>query len=107
MWTGHCWRRMGRYGRARPRRWAGARGVARPAAAGIRPVLCTGRRYRRALPIALELGIDAPLVCNSGAIVKDPNGHRTLWRADLDLGLVADLLSLYAERDELAVSFID
>ena len=28
-------------------------------------------------------GIDAPLVCNSGALVKDPRGHRTLWRADL------------------------
>lgn len=95
---------LDRSGRLRPQT---VRAVARAAASGIRPVLCTGRRYRRALPIAQELGVEAPLVCNSGAIVKDPNGHRTLWRADLDPGLVAELLSLYAERDELAVSFID
>lgn len=83
------------------------RAVARAAEAGIRPVLCTGRRYRRALPIARELGLDAPLVCNSGALVKASSDHRTLWRADLDPGLVADLLDLYDGRDEVVVSFTD
>src|SRR5271169_6062992 len=72
-----------------------AAAVARAAVAGIRPVLCTGRRYRRALPIAQQLGIDAPLVCNSGAIVKDPRNHRTLWRADFDQTLAADVLDLF------------
>src|SRR6185312_12931659 len=37
-------------GRLRPRT---AAAVARAAEAGIRPVLCTGRRYRRARPIAV------------------------------------------------------
>ncbi len=95
---------LDRSGHIRP---STARAVARAAGAGIRPVLCTGRRYRRALPIARELGLDAPLVCNSGALVKESGGHRTLWRADLDPGLVADLLALYDERDELVVSFTD
>ena len=95
---------LDRSGRLRPRT---ADAVARAAASGMRPVLCTGRRYRRALPIAAELGIGAPLVCNSGALVKESRDHRTLWRADLEPGLVADLLALYAERDELAVSFTD
>ena len=81
--------------------------MARAAEAGIRPVLCTGRRYRRALPIARELGLDAPLVCNSGALVKSSGDHRTLWRADLDPDLVAGLLDLYHERDDLAISFTD
>lgn len=81
--------------------------MARAAAAGVRPVLCTGRRYRRALPIARELGIDAPLVCNSGALVKSSADHRTLWRADLPPDLVSGLLHLYAERDDLAISFTD
>ena len=81
--------------------------VARAARAGIRPVLCTGRRYRRALPVARQLGLDAPLVCNSGALVKDPAGHRTLWRADLDAGLVAEVLARFVERDEPAISFTD
>ena len=84
-----------------------AAAVARAAAAGIRPVLCTGRRYRRARPVAEQLGLDAPLVCNSGAIVKDPAGHRTLWRADLDHALLADVLALFNRHDEPVVSFTD
>jgi 5-amino-6-(5-phospho-D-ribitylamino)uracil phosphatase len=84
-----------------------AAAVTRAAEAGIRPVLCTGRRYRRALPIAQELGIDAPLVCNSGAIVKDPNDHRTLWRADFDDSLATEVLDLFRGHDQPAVAFTD
>jgi 5-amino-6-(5-phospho-D-ribitylamino)uracil phosphatase len=91
-------------GTLRPRT---ADAVARAARAGIRPVLCTGRRYRRAQPIAHQLGIDAPLVCNSGAIIKDPRGHRTLWRADFDLTLAADVLRLFQDHDQPAVVFTD
>jgi hydroxymethylpyrimidine pyrophosphatase-like HAD family hydrolase len=88
-----------------PERTAAA--VRRAAAAGLRPVLCTGRRYRRALPVAESLGIDAPLVCNSGALVKDPEGHRTLWRADLGPGLAGEVLRMLRERGQPAVSMID
>ncbi len=91
-------------GTLRPRT---AAAVARAAAAGIRPVLCTGRRYRRALPIALQLGIDAPLVCNSGAIVKDPRNHSTLWRADLDMRLAADVIEFFQADDQPRVIFTD
>jgi 5-amino-6-(5-phospho-D-ribitylamino)uracil phosphatase len=91
-------------GTLRPRT---ADAVARAARAGIRPVLCTGRRYRRAQPIAHQLGIDAPLVCNSGAIIKDPRSHRTLWRADFDLTLAADVLRVFEDHDQPAVVFTD
>jgi hydroxymethylpyrimidine pyrophosphatase-like HAD family hydrolase len=84
-----------------------AEAVARAARAGIRPVLCTGRRYRRARPVADSLGLDAPLVCNSGAIVKEPAGHRTLWRADFDAPLLAEILAVFRARDEPVVSFTD
>src|SRR5580704_5425188 len=90
--------------RLRPRT---AAAVARAARAGIRPVLCTGRRYRRARPIAEELGLDAPLVCNSGALVKDPASHRTLWRADFDAPLLAAILDLFRAHDQDAVTFTD
>src|SRR5580704_13939030 len=85
-------------GTLRPRT---AEAVARAARAGIRPVLCTGRRYRRARPVAEQLGLDAPLVCNSGAIVKDPVAHRTLWRADFDDELLADVLNVFQAHGEL------
>src|SRR4051812_28584205 len=81
--------------------------VARAARAGIRPVLCTGRRYRRARPVAEQLGLDAPLVCNSGALVKDPSNHRTLWRADFDAARLAEVLAVFRARGELALSFTD
>lgn len=84
-----------------------AEAVALAARAGIRPVLCTGRRYRRARPVAVQLGIDAPIVCNSGAVVKEPAGHRTLWRADFDAPLLADVLAVFRDRGEPAVSFTD
>ncbi len=91
-------------GALRPRT---AAAVARAARAGIRPVLCTGRRYRRALPIARELGLDAPLVCNSGAIIKDPSNHSTVWRADFDAGLDAAVLQLFHAQGQPAVVFTD
>lgn len=54
----------------------------RAAAAGVRIVLATGRRYSRALPLAAPLGIDAPIVSASGALIKRPSDHHTLFRAD-------------------------
>jgi Cof subfamily protein (haloacid dehalogenase superfamily) len=84
-----------------------AAAVARAARAGIRPVLCTGRRYRRARPIAEQLGLDAPLVCNSGAIIKDPRNDRTLWRADFDTALAELVLALFDLHHQPAVVFTD
>ena len=81
--------------------------VARAASAGIRPVLCTGRRYRRAWPIAQQLKIDAPLVCNSGAIIKDPSSGRTIWRADFDGSLSEEVLELFHRTNQPAVVFTD
>ncbi len=91
-------------GALRPRT---ARAVARAAQAGIRPVLCTGRRYRRARPIAQQLALDAPIVCNSGAIVKDPRDDRTLWRADFDLARAVAILKLFDAEHRPAVCFTD
>ncbi len=84
-----------------------ASAIAKAARAGIRPVLCTGRRYRRARPIAEQLGIDAPIVCNSGALVKEPFENRTLWRADFDADLLAEVLAIFRTLDEPIVSFTD
>ena len=56
----------------------------RAANAGIQVVLATGRRYRRTLHLVEPLGIDVPLVTGSGALVKDPRDHRTLYAARFD-----------------------
>lgn len=72
--------------------------IARVRAAGIRVVLATGRRYRDTLPVAARLGIDAPLVTASGALVKDPRSHATLERAAFDAEVLAGVLRLIVER---------
>ena len=56
--------------------------------AGIQVVLATGRRYSRTLHLIEPLGIAVPLVTASGALVKDPRDHRTLFRAEFDPGIL-------------------
>ena len=48
---------------------AAAVGAAREA--GIRVCVATGRMYRSALPHALALGVDLPLICYQGALIQE------------------------------------
>ena len=84
-----------------------ARAIERIVAAGIRPVLCTGRRPRRTIPIARELGLSGPIVCNSGALIKSTADQATLWRADLGPPVVAEILAVFRSFDQPAISFLD
>ena len=46
--------------------------------AGLRVILCTGRRFRSARPWAQELHLDGPIVVHNGALVKDVASAATL-----------------------------
>jgi Cof subfamily protein (haloacid dehalogenase superfamily) len=81
--------------------------LGRAAAAGVRLVLATGRRYSRALPLVEPLGIDAPLVTASGALIKHPDGHRTLYRARFDPGALRRTLEVVAAAGYEAVLYAD
>jgi Cof subfamily protein (haloacid dehalogenase superfamily) len=37
---------------------------------GVLVTICTGRRFRDALPVALELSLNAPVICHNGALLK-------------------------------------
>lgn len=67
--------------------------LVRAGAAGIHVVLATGRRYSRTLHLVEPLRIDVPLVTASGALVKDPKSHRTLYRAEFDGQVLPDTLA--------------
>ena len=86
---------------------ATAQGIARLVAAGVRPVLCTGRRPRRTIPIARQLKLTTPLVCNSGALIQSGTDRATLWRADLDRAVVVEALRICREFDQPTISFLD
>lgn len=68
--------------------------LARAGAAGIRVVLATGRRYSHALPLVAPLELDVPLVTASGALVKDPIEHRTLYRAEFEPQVLLEALGI-------------
>lgn len=62
--------------------------------AGIRVVVATGRRYGRTLHLLEKLGLRVPLVAASGALVKDPRDHRTLYRAEFPGSLLRETLAV-------------
>ena len=79
----------------------------RACAAGLKLVLATGRRYSRALPLVEPLGLDVPLVTASGALIKHPLDHRTLFRATFERRLLCDLLDVIERRGFEAVLYAD
>lgn len=48
---------------------------------GLRVLLCTGRRFRTALPLAQTLQLQEPLIVHNGALVKDAVSGRTLQQS--------------------------
>jgi Cof subfamily protein (haloacid dehalogenase superfamily) len=70
-------------------------------------VLATGRRYSRALPIVESLGLDLPLISGSGALVKHPADHRTLYCADLPRDTLLAVLRVIDQSGYQAVLYAD
>ncbi len=68
--------------------------VMRASGAGVRVVLATGRRYSRTLHLVEPLELDVPLVTASGALVKNPADHRTLFRAEFPPEVLCGMLSV-------------
>ena len=81
--------------------------IGRARNAGIAIILCTGRRYRRTLPLAERLGLTAPIVCNSGALVKEPGAHRTILRSDIDRELFDQIAAVFLNHQHRMVYFLD
>ena len=71
---------------------AAKQAVHKAQAAGIRVMLATGRRYRDVLPVATELGLVGPVVTASGALVKMPVQHETLFRSGFHEATLSQVL---------------
>jgi 5-amino-6-(5-phospho-D-ribitylamino)uracil phosphatase len=70
--------------------------IRRACDAGIRVVLATGRRYSKVLHLVEPLALDVPLVTASGALIKDPIDHRTLFCAEFKPGVLEATLRTVA-----------
>lgn len=66
--------------------------VLRAKQAGLEVALATGRRYSRTLPLVEPLRLHLPLITASGTLIKDPQGHVTLFRACFAPGVLPALL---------------
>ena len=84
-----------------------AAAIARASASGLRPVLCTGRRYGRVRALSRQLKLGDPLVCNSGALLRVPESGPTLWRADFGGPLFSEIVAIFRRHDHPMVGFID
>jgi Cof subfamily protein (haloacid dehalogenase superfamily) len=62
--------------------------------AQLRVVVCTGRRFRTALPVLERLGLTGAVVIHNGAVVKQIADGKTLQHAYLPASLYAGVLSL-------------
>jgi hydroxymethylpyrimidine pyrophosphatase-like HAD family hydrolase len=83
------------------------RAVHRIQSAGITVMLATGRRYRDTLGVADMLGLQTPLVTASGALVKQPAGHATLFRAAFAPGLLETMLGLIVAAGHEPILYTD
>jgi hydroxymethylpyrimidine pyrophosphatase-like HAD family hydrolase len=81
--------------------------VHRIQSAGITVMLATGRRYRDTLGVADMLGLETPLVTASGALVKQPAGHATLFRAAFAPGLLETMLGLIVAAGHEPILYTD
>ncbi|MEO8435411.1 MAG: Cof-type HAD-IIB family hydrolase [Pyrinomonadaceae bacterium] len=66
--------------------------LARARELGVRTALVTGRRFRDARPIALELGIDIPLISHNGALTKHARTLETVAVTLLPLETAREVL---------------
>src|ERR687885_1463042 len=69
--------------------------INRARATGVRVALVTGRRFRDVRPLALELGLDVPVISHNGALTKHARTLETV---------AAVLLPLEAARATLRVA---
>jgi Cof subfamily protein (haloacid dehalogenase superfamily) len=66
-------------------------------ASGVQVVLCTGRRFRTALPVARALSLSGPIVVNNGVVVKDLASGETLSHRYLPRRVRSGILALVRE----------
>src|SRR5262245_21286543 len=61
---------------------------------GVRVALVTGRRFRDARPVALELGLDVPLISHNGALTKHAATLQTVSVLPLPLAAAREALQV-------------
>ncbi len=75
------------------------RAIAEARARGVRVAVVTGRRFRDARPVALELGLDVPVISHNGALTKHARTLETVNATLLPLEAAREVLRVARERE--------
>ena len=75
-------------------------------ASGVYVTISTGRMFASTRRFAAEIGIDIPLICYNGAMMRHPDGT-TLSHQPLDMDAALQLLTIFRERRIYVQSYID
>lgn len=67
--------------------------------AGVVVAIATGRRFRDARPVAFEAGIDAPIICHNGALIKHAVSLETIAVTHLPLATALDVLIVGRDQE--------
>ena len=67
--------------------------IRRAVGSGVMVVLVTGRAFRRAQPIAQELGLTTPIICNHGGSIRDAVDGRMVYRRTMARALTLNLVT--------------
>lgn len=73
------------------------RAVAAVQARGMQVVLCTGRRFRSALPVAQALQLTLPLIVHNGALIKALDSGQTLYHCYLSQEVYQQSLAILSQ----------
>jgi len=74
---------------------------------GVLVTFATGRRFRDARPVALEVGFNAPIVTHNGALVKNAETCETSHHALLETDIALKITKIGKENDADALVSID
>jgi Cof subfamily protein (haloacid dehalogenase superfamily) len=74
---------------------------------GVTVTLATGRMMQATVPFALDLEIEAPLICYQGGLIQAPDAEEPLYRATMDPGVFREVLTWHAERGWHMVLYAD
>jgi Cof subfamily protein (haloacid dehalogenase superfamily) len=72
--------------------------VRRAMGKGVRFTIATGRAFGSALPFAQELGINAPLICYQGGLIKDRLSGQVIYEQSVPLPLVREVIRFTRQR---------
>jgi Cof subfamily protein (haloacid dehalogenase superfamily) len=80
--------------------------IGRCLARGVEVALATGRMFPSVLPFADELGLQAPIICLGGAMLRDPRTGATLLEQTIPLALAREIIALGREWGRAACAYV-